>query len=155
MLHHYGAISIQCFCWCQLKCQLHLVQVEQLQSTYALFWYVFCRKEILYVCKVKFINSEKAIKFCEIFPLHLTVCTEVKSKVKISQILWLSQNIWTHKNTKMKAHGNWFVSDLSLIFYSLLIEFFRFSFQKCKKKHFALLPMCLSVHQGGKLNYGQ
>ena len=119
------------------------------------FGMFFCRKGRLYVCKVKFINSEKAIKFCEIFPLHLTVCTEVKSKVKISQILWLSQNIWTHKNTKMKAHGNWFVSDLSLIFYSLLIEFFRFRFQKCKKNPFALLPMCLSVHQGGKLNYGQ
>ena len=29
---------------------------------------------------VKFIYSEKATKFCEIFPLLLTVCTEVKSK---------------------------------------------------------------------------
>ena len=35
--------------------------------------------------KVKFICSEKATKFCEIFTFLLTVCTVVKSKVKISQ----------------------------------------------------------------------
>ena len=34
---------------------------------------------------VKFIYSEKATKFYEIFPLLLTVCTVVKSKGKISQ----------------------------------------------------------------------
>ena len=34
---------------------------------------------------IKFIYSEKATKFCEIFPLLLTVCTVVKSKRKISQ----------------------------------------------------------------------
>ena len=32
---------------------------------------------------LKFIYSEKATKFCEIFTLLLTVCTVVKSKVKI------------------------------------------------------------------------
>ena len=36
-------------------------------------------------CDLKFICSEKATKFCEIFPLLLTVCTVVKSKGKISQ----------------------------------------------------------------------
>ena len=35
--------------------------------------------------KLKFIYSEKAANFCEIFPLLLTVCTVVKSKGKISQ----------------------------------------------------------------------
>ena len=35
--------------------------------------------------KLKFMYSEKATKFCEIFPLLLTVCTVVKSKGKISQ----------------------------------------------------------------------
>ena len=35
--------------------------------------------------QVKFIYSEKATKFCKIFPLLLTVCTVVKSEVKISQ----------------------------------------------------------------------
>ena len=34
---------------------------------------------------LKFIYSEKATKFCEIFPLLLTVCTVVKSKEKIIQ----------------------------------------------------------------------
>ena len=34
---------------------------------------------------VKFIYSEKAIEFWEIFPLLLTVCTVVKRKEKISQ----------------------------------------------------------------------
>ena len=34
---------------------------------------------------LKFIYSEKATKFCETFTLLLTVCTVVKSKVKISQ----------------------------------------------------------------------
>ena len=34
---------------------------------------------------VKFIYSEKATKFCEIFPLLLTVCIVVKSKGKILQ----------------------------------------------------------------------
>ena len=34
---------------------------------------------------LKFIYSEKATKFCKIFPLLLTVCNVVKSKGKISQ----------------------------------------------------------------------
>ena len=43
----------------------------------------------LEVCKVH-IYSEKATKFCEIFTLLLTVCTAVKSKVKISQNYWFN-----------------------------------------------------------------
>ena len=34
---------------------------------------------------LKLIYSEKATKFCEIFPLLLTVCTAVESKGKISE----------------------------------------------------------------------
>ena len=37
------------------------------------------------MCHLKFIYSEKATKFCEIFPLLLNVCTAVTSKGKISQ----------------------------------------------------------------------
>ena len=37
------------------------------------------RKKLL----LKFIYSEKAAKFCEIFPLLLTVCTVVKITMKI------------------------------------------------------------------------
>ena len=62
--------------------------------------WVFLRLSILqkyfsfYVCTVyyvrkylivKIIYSEKAAKFCEIFPFLLTACTVVKSKGKISQ----------------------------------------------------------------------
>ena len=36
---------------------------------------------------LKFIYSEKATKFCEIFTLLLTTVHTVKSKMKISQIL--------------------------------------------------------------------
>ena len=43
-------------------------------------WEIDCDKLAL-----KFIYSEKATKFCEIFPLLLTVCTVVKSKGKILQ----------------------------------------------------------------------
>ena len=38
-----------------------------------------------FLCFLKFIYSEKASKFGEIFPLLLTVCTVVKSKGKISR----------------------------------------------------------------------
>ena len=41
--------------------------------------------DLIIVSTLKFIYSEKATKFIEIFPLLLTVCTAVKSKGKISQ----------------------------------------------------------------------
>ena len=40
---------------------------------------------VLYCDWLKFIYFEKATKFCEMFPLLLTVCIVVKSKQKISQ----------------------------------------------------------------------
>ena len=45
---------------------------------------------------LKFIHSEKATKFCEIFPLLLTT-QYIQSKVRgrFRKILWPSQNIWT------------------------------------------------------------
>ena len=51
---------------------------------------------------IKFIYSEKATKFCEIFTLLLTVSTVVKSKVKILQN-WPSQNIWILTNEMPKT----------------------------------------------------
>ena len=45
--------------------------------------------------QVKFIYSEKTTKFCEIFPLLLTVCTVVKSKGKISQNFAAFSALWT------------------------------------------------------------
>ena len=40
---------------------------------------------MMFYLVLKFIYSEKATKFGEIFPLLLTVCTVLKSKGKISQ----------------------------------------------------------------------
>ena len=40
---------------------------------------------IVFLLSLKFIYSEKATKFCEIFPLLLTTVHTVKSKEKISQ----------------------------------------------------------------------
>ena len=53
---------------------------------------------------VKFIYSEKAAKFCEIFPLFLTVCTVVKTKGKISQNFvafseYMNFNLMKNKNS--------------------------------------------------------
>ena len=44
-----------------------------------------CRFYVSLYNMVKFMYSEKATKFCEIFTLFLSVCTVDKSKVKISQ----------------------------------------------------------------------
>ena len=51
---------------------------------------------------MKFIYSEKAIKFCEIFPLLLIVVNTVKSKGKISQNFvafseYMHFNMWGYK----------------------------------------------------------
>ena len=51
-----------------------------------------CRAHIMHV---KFIYSEKATKFCEIFTLLLSCVVPVKSNVKISKNFVPSQNIWT------------------------------------------------------------
>ena len=45
----------------------------------------FLKKRLITTRFIKFIYSEKATKFCEIFTLFLTVYTVVKSKVKILQ----------------------------------------------------------------------
>ena len=66
---------------CKGKISQNFVAFSEYMNFTTTLGMFFCRKGRLYVCKVKFINSEKAIKFCEIFPLHLTVCTVVKSKV--------------------------------------------------------------------------
>ena len=66
MLHHYGAISIQCFCRCQLKCQLHLMQVEQLQSTYVRTFLVgfFVEKNGMTCHRVTYENENSGKLIC-------------------------------------------------------------------------------------------
>ena len=78
---------------------------------------------------VKFIYSEKATKFCEMFPLILTVCTVLKSKGNISQkILAFSEYMNFQKKyyrgtgtlvfqkkvseTFTQAWSDWLLSDL-------------------------------------------
>jgi hypothetical protein len=56
---------------------------------------------------LKFIYSEKATKFCEIFPLFLTVCTVVKSKKKISQNFAAFSE---YMNYKINLHRNSFIN---------------------------------------------
>ena len=51
---------------------------------------------------LKFICSEKATKFCKIFPLLLTVCTVIKSKGMISQNFVAFSE---YMNFKMKKPG--------------------------------------------------
>ena len=63
------------------------------QKGYEMVVFVHCSNKNLII--IKFIYSEKATKFCEIFPLLLTECTAVKVRGRFCKILWPSQNIWT------------------------------------------------------------
>ena len=46
--------------------------------------FFFMKIDKIFDAKIKFLNSENATKFCEIFTLLLTAVHTVKSKVKIS-----------------------------------------------------------------------
>ena len=61
---------------------------------------------------IKFIYSEKATKFCEIFTLLLTSTNFVLTKVRwrFRKILWPSQNIWTYKYWTCTASCNYFIA---------------------------------------------
>ena len=61
--------------------------MQQNQKVYiSIFEYIILKKSGAgSFFMIKFIYSEKATKFCEIFPFLLTVCTVVKSKGKFSQ----------------------------------------------------------------------
>ena len=61
-----------------------------------------CSQKLL----IKFIYSEKATKFCEIFILLLTVCTVVKSKVKISQNFVAFSEYMNFKNQSYNFREN-------------------------------------------------
>jgi hypothetical protein len=60
-----------------------------------------------YESLLKFIYSEKATKFCEIFPLLLTAVLTVKSKGNISQNF---ETFSEYMNFNLSDH-NWFVSN--------------------------------------------
>ena len=69
-----------CFQCCDPPLGNHLFLVEQCTWSHPVMAHHFPH------CSVKFIYSEKATIFCEIFPLLLIVCAVVKGKGKISQI---------------------------------------------------------------------
>ena len=54
---------------------------------------------------LKFIYSEKATKFCEIFTLMLCVCTVDKCKVKISQTFAAFIILFTYIDFKIYCHN--------------------------------------------------
>ena len=60
------------------------------------------KKELVRSYVAKFIYSEKATKFCEIFTLLLSYVVPVKSKVKISKNLGPSQNMWTLQENSVR-----------------------------------------------------
>ena len=69
---------------------------------------MFKNKNIL----AKFIYSEKATKFCEIFTLLLTTVHRVKSKVKISQNFVTFLEYMNFKYLQLKFDG---MSDIYII----------------------------------------
>ena len=92
---------------------------------------------------LKFIYSEKATKFCKIFPLLLTVCTAVKSKGKISQNFAAFSEYMNFKEKRMKT---WHFLHIQLEFLSgihkILITYIR-----------KLLLMCIIFLLSGKKIY--
>ena len=58
-----------------------------------------------FLLPLKFIYSEKATKFCEIFTLFLTYVERVKVRWRFCKILWPFQNIWTLKVSQMMFHS--------------------------------------------------
>ena len=57
--------------------------------------------------QVKFIYSEKATKFCEIFTLLLSYVVPVKSKVKISQNIVAFSEYMNFNYIILSMHRNW------------------------------------------------
>ena len=69
----------------QLYYSTNLVAILDSNSSKGAFTNYLKNMFLAFFDRVKFIYSEKATKFCEIFPLLLTTVHTVKSKRKISQ----------------------------------------------------------------------
>ena len=93
---------------------------------------------------LKFIYSEKATKFCEIFPLLLTVL-QSKVRGRFRKILWPSQIIWTLNRQILGAHikivfkiwnfclqflSNWAITMANFIFDSVVVHLLTWSCSK-------------------------
>ena len=90
---------------------------------------------------LKLIYSEKATKFCEIFPLLLTACTS-KGRGRFRKILWPSQNIWTLFLTsigspcsRMVSIKRWILwKQISINLFQKLVKFSSHDFTKNKSQ---------------------
>ena len=60
-------------------------------ASYSIFLFV----SNIATCKSSYIDSEKAKKFCENFPLLLSYVVQSKVRGRFQKCLWPSQNIWT------------------------------------------------------------
>ena len=85
---------------------------------------------------LKFIYSEKATKFCEIFPLLLTTVHTVKSKISQNFVAFSEYMNFDYKcmNLELKILGSWVTFPLKIVHFAkgvlvLLTTFFA-SFQK-------------------------
>ena len=87
---------------------------------------------------LKFIYSEKATKFCEIFTLHLTVLHTVKSKVKILQNFVAFLEYMNFKaNLKMVPHKNVeivYPIEVKMFMECLLMRFFMLAWGSLRAK---------------------
>ena len=73
---------------CDPRINLRLLRVSHWKaSSYSLYSH-----SVFFSRLIKFIYSEKATKFCEIFTLLLSYVVPVR---RFCKILWPSQNIWT------------------------------------------------------------
>ena len=77
----------------EIQSRIHLCFIHIFYTPWFMFHGILKFPFYLSFHHIKFIFSKQATKFCEIFPLLLTLCNVVKSKGQISP----SQNIWTLK----------------------------------------------------------
>ena len=86
-----------------------------LHCRYVLVSFVFQYVFVSPCSLVKFIYSEKATKFCEIFPLILTVCSWVKIKGKILQNFVAFSEYMNFKGKTLLDVVNTFLNTKSLL----------------------------------------
>ena len=88
---------------------------------------------------VKFIYSEKAMKFCKIFPLLLTVCTVVKNKGKISQNFVAFSEYMNFKTHVFHCFAYFCLSNLLVFFQLIFLLAFDISYKVLKNNSSKIL----------------
>ena len=84
------------------------------------------KKAQTFYCSLKFIYSEKATKFCEIFLLLWLCVLQWKLRGRFRKILWPSQNIWTltkhHVTHIFDQHFYWIAGGTNKLVYLNLTD---------------------------------